>query len=208
MQSTFEIKGNGLNALMNVLTETPKQLPKELVRLSNNIAKEHKKAIGREVRKFVAIKNKDILKHINQTKKATVGSYDAKLELRGVIRIPLKYFGARQTKKGVSYRIGKQGSRGKISNAFGPNIPRLGGHVWVREGKARLPIRKLYGPSVLASYLKNDLLQWSSDQLSDELGKQAAKRVRSIIVNQIKKQGRAEGISTDLINDRIKQRLG
>ena len=208
MQSTFEIKGNGLNALMNVLTETPKQLPKELARLSNNIAKEHKKSIGREVRKFVAIKNKDILKHINQTKKATVGSYNAKLELRGAIRIPLKYFGARQTKKGVSYRIGKQGSRSKISNAFGPNIPRLGGNVWVREGKSRLPIRKLYGPSVLASYLKNNLLQWSSDQLSDELGKQAAKRVRSIIVNQIKKQGRAEGISTDLINDRIKQRLG
>lgn len=208
MQTTFEVKGNGLDSLMNVLTETPKKLPAELARLSNNIAKAHRKEIARETRKHVAIKNKDALRTIDISKKASPGSYDARLKLNRTARPSLKYFGARQTKKGVSYRISKKSARKTINGAFGPNIPRLGGNVYLRTSKKRLPIRKLHGPSVLGVYLKNDLLPWSKEQLSDELGKQTAKRVRAIIVSQIKKQGRVEGLSTEMINSRIKQRLG
>jgi len=208
MQSTFEIKGNGLNALMNVLTETPKKLPKQLSMVTNAVTKEHKKAIGREVRNHVLIKLKDVLNQIKQTKYSKPGSYDAILEMKGRARIPLKYFGARQTKMGVSYKINKKDGTQKIKSAFGPKIPRLGKHVWLRTTKKRTPIEKVLGPSLLACYLKNDLLTWSEEQLSDELGKQAAKRVRALIVSAIRKQGRAEGISTELINDRIKQRLG
>lgn len=208
MQTTFEVKGNGLDSLMNVLTETPKKLPAELARLSNNIAKEHRKSIAKEVRKHVLIQNKGVLKSINITKEASKGSFDARLKLKRSERPSLKYFGARQTKAGVTYRISKKRSKKTIKGAFGPKIPRLGGNVYSRTSKKRLPIRKLYGPSVLGVYLRNDLLPWSKEQLSDELGKQTAKRVRAIIVSQIKKQGRVEGLSTEMINSRIKQRLG
>lgn len=78
-------------------------------------------------------------------------------------RIPLIAFKARQTKSGVSYRL--PGGAGHNPNAFiatvtGP-LPSgvvSPGHrgVFVRKGKARLPIRQLFGPSlphVFAKYL-------------------------------------------------------
>ena len=207
MQTTFQIKGNGLNALMNVLTETPKKLPKELASIANKVAKGHAKEIGKEIRKEVVMKAKDVIKFIKQEKKATENDISTNLFVRGNERVPLKQFGARQTKKGVSYKISKKHKRKTVPSAFGPNIPRLGSHVYARQTKSRLPIRKLYGPSVLGVYLKNDMLKFSEEQLSDELEKQVTKRVRAIIVNQIKKQGRVEGLSTEAINSRIQARF-
>lgn len=209
---------------MNVLTETPKKLPKELASIANNVAKGHAKEIGKEIRKFVVMKAKDVIKFINQEKKAiaTESQVSTSLFIRGHERVPLKYFGAKQTKKGVTYRVsGKRGSdkkfkdsRGFIQSGFGPKIARLGNHVFVRGGpgvdpkkQPRKPIRKLYGPSVLGVYIVNDLVEFSQEQLSDELGKQVERRVRAIIVNQIRKQGRVEGISTEAINQRIQARF-
>jgi len=85
-------------------------------------------------------------------------------------RIPLILFGARQTKKGVSYRIDKTGSRKSIKSAFIQTMPITGATqqhehrgVFVRKDKAkysegldikgrlrkgRLPIRELFGPSI------------------------------------------------------------
>ena len=207
MKVSFQIKGNGLNALANVLSETPKKLPRELASIANKVAKGHRKEIGKEIRKHVVMKSKAVLKYITQDKIATKEHISTNLFIRGNKRSPLKDFGAKQTKKGVSYRISKKHPRKTVNSAFGPKIPRLGNHVFLRKGKNRLPIRKLYGPSMLAVYLKNDLRVFSVNQLSDEMGKQVNRRVRAIIVNQIKKQGRAEGISTETLNQRIQTRF-
>jgi len=71
-------------------------------------------------------------------------------------RIPLIQFGARWSKKrGVSYQIDKAAGRKRIKSAFIRTMPIRGatqkqGHkgVFMRKGKARLPIRELFGPSI------------------------------------------------------------
>ena len=58
------------------------------------------------------------------------------------VTMSLKEFGPRQTAKGVSAAPWRK--RQVFNHTFtGP-----GGHVFVREGKARLPIRKLWGPAI------------------------------------------------------------
>ena len=70
-------------------------------------------------------------------------------------RIPLIQFGARQTRRGTSYQIDKRAGRKTIKGAFIQTMPITGasqkhGHrgVFKREGKERLPIRELFGPSL------------------------------------------------------------
>lgn len=156
-------------------------------------AKHIRTDMSRLIREHVAIKKSDVDKHI-ELDRATPGKLVAGVILRKTERIPLKYFGARQTKKGVTYKIAKsaeamalmksrgprrgqvttqQGTRGRIPDAFGPNTPRLGGNVFRRAGKARLPLVKLHGPSAwgvfvrlgLRKQLKKDAQAYLNDRL-------------------------------------------
>lgn len=61
-------------------------------------------------------------------------------------RIDLKHFNPMQQKKGVSVTTDKARF---YRRAFGPNVPRLGGNVFVRDQKSRLPIRKIPGVSLV-----------------------------------------------------------
>ena len=63
----------------------------------------------------------------------------------------LKEFGARQTAKGVS--AAPWGKRRVFPHAF--IAPTLGGHVFIREGRSRLPIRKLWGPAIPREMVKD-----------------------------------------------------
>lgn len=62
----------------------------------------------------------------------------------------LKEFGARQTKKGVS--AAPWGRRQVFDHTF--IVRRYGGHVYKREGAARFPIQKLYGPAIPVEMVK------------------------------------------------------
>lgn len=61
-------------------------------------------------------------------------------------RIDLKHFNPTQQKKGVSVTTDKARF---YRRAFGPNVPRLGGNVFVRDQKSRLPIKKIPGVSLV-----------------------------------------------------------
>ena len=64
--------------------------------------------------------------------------------------IPLREYGATQTQRGVTVRVTKGAKRAVVvhqgNRAFA--VQKYGDHVYAREGKARLPIKKLYGPSI------------------------------------------------------------
>lgn len=84
-----------------------------------------------------------------------VGRLVARLVMSGK-RIPLIKFGARQLKKGVSYRIGREGGRGFAPHLFLATVWNktksgdYSGHqgVFGRKGKDRLPIVQRKGPSI------------------------------------------------------------
>lgn len=64
-------------------------------------------------------------------------------------RIPLMRFGAKQTAAGVSYKISRAGGRQRIREAFLATMPASEHRgVFRRAGPSRLPIIKLFGPSI------------------------------------------------------------
>ncbi|MGE8942686.1 hypothetical protein ACO2I3_12295 [Leptospira interrogans] len=84
----------------------------------------------------------------------TTRASNAALEYRITARggpIPLKYFGANQTKKGVSAR--PWGNRKLYRTAF--IVDSMGGHAFWRQGKERLPIERIAGPNVPKEMVKD-----------------------------------------------------
>lgn len=89
--------------------------------------------------------------HAMKLERATRSKLRAALQVRGA-RIPLIDFKARQTRKGVSYRLPT--GRGSLPGGF---IARMrSGHVGVfkRVGKSRLPIGEKFGPSLPRVFLQ------------------------------------------------------
>lgn len=199
---TFKVEGSGFDALVNIAEGFGPAIKKEMATAVNKTAKFHVGQIAKEVTKHVALKQKEV-KEVISVKKGSKSRPTAEVNLEKTSRFPLKRFGARQTKSGVTYRIEKGGKRKKIHNAFGPDIPRLGNNVFARKGKERLPIRKLFGVSAAGVYGKQNLKKVSKEQIEERLQYELNRRVRAVKVRLIRKNGRAKGLSTAQINQQI-----
>jgi len=92
--------------------------------------------------------------------------------------VPLREFiGTRETKRGVSVKVLKQGPRAVLRAAFGAD--KFGGHYFGRVGVGskqygsphvgRLPIKKLYGPNVLSQYISDAVQQRGDDTWNQRL---------------------------------------
>ncbi len=151
MEVTFDIKGIGIvEAMFN-----GKEITQAVTRSLNRAANAGKVAGTRKIREEYNIKAKDIKKTI-KIKKASYGTLEAKIAIEGK-PIPLKYFGARQTSKGVTIKIKKKEPRKLIKRAFiGGYVPKRvngrlrmvkvsgwgGGHVYIRKpGERRKPFK-------------------------------------------------------------------
>lgn len=82
--------------------------------------------------------------------------------------IPIRDYAARKTKAGVTVQVGP-GGRKLIRHAGNKGfvVDKVGGHVFAREGSKRLPIKKLYGPSIPSTFLK-DKVVGAMRRVSDE----------------------------------------
>lgn len=116
-----------------------------LARAINKIAVASRQEIQLELRKDMPMKAADLKRRNIQLSKASLDGLTATIKISS-FRIPLKYLGARQKKKGVSYVVRKGGGRETLKHAFISD--KLGGHVYMRITKDRLPIIKPMGPSV------------------------------------------------------------
>jgi hypothetical protein len=202
MKLNLKFAGKGMDVLANIASEFPNQLPKEIRTVNNKVAKNTKTKIGQEIRKHIAINAKGAKEPIH-VKKADQPGQNSQVTVQREARPPLKRFGAKQKKKGVSYRISKKGSRQTIKNAFGPNIPKLNGHVFVRSGKKRLPIRMLYGVSVAAVFQKQGLIGPTKKQIQERMEYEIGRRIRALNVRAIRRNGRKNGLSTEQINKQL-----
>lgn len=103
-------------------------------------------------------------------------------------RLPLGRFSPKQHWKGgksggrvrtrVSYKISKGGARQKIQDAFLVEMASGYQGLFRREGKARLPLYELHGPSVPEVAEKNAAVRRVMDvDAGDELVRQADRRI-------------------------------
>lgn len=174
-----------LAEVTGLLGSAAKQLPLALSNAVNDTAKREVVFLSKRIRETVAIKAKDIKKYLKRTR-ATPGRPVAHVELSESDRLPLKYFSARQTAKGVSYKIQKSGGRELVPGAFGPTMPRLGHHAFKREGKKRFPIIKLHGPSPGAVAVASGIDKEAEFDATVELEKNVNRRIKLIL---LRKQG-------------------
>jgi len=135
----IEVKVNKaqLRAVHQMLRDVPSGLKRTMSRAINRTAISARAAIVNRVYGLVAAKKGAIRKAIT-LKRATFSRWAADLGVYGE-RIPIFAFGARQTKRGVTYKISRGGGRKTISKAFIAKMK--SGHTGVFERKNEQPSR-------------------------------------------------------------------
>ena len=181
----FTVQQRRVNELSKVLKGSDKKVRRQLAIAVNATSRKTQGGIAKEVAKELATAQKNIKKTITIKKKA-----DGKDKVPSAVvsqtqtkRIPLRDFGARQTKKGTSYKVSKSRGRKTINGAFQgpkPGVMKSSwrGRVFKRVGKSRLPIQQLFGASPWGVFVKNDIKKPIVKESKRELIKQIERRIR------------------------------
>ena len=159
----ISVELRGYEQLKAVLS--PDVYKKAATRSINRAAKSAFNAGSKEIRKHYALKARDI-KEETKIKKASWTNIEAVVRIVSKDRISLKRFGARQTKKGVSFRIKKGGKRSLIRSAF--IVDSLNSNVFKRKGKNRFPIKAMKADLSAAELFDHDPIRKVVDAAASE----------------------------------------
>lgn len=189
MVMTIQTNDKQLRRLEAIAKSVGSNLKKELAIAINKTAKKCESSIAKSVSKEIVVSQKVVKSQLKMAKAKAVGEQRATVTLQISSRIPLRDFGARQTKAGVSYKISKVSGRGFIPGAFQgpkPGVMKASwrGNVFKRTTKSRLPIVKLMGPSVWGAFVINDHVSSTTEQTKLELQKQIEERIRFLTLKQ------------------------
>jgi DNA-binding MarR family transcriptional regulator len=154
----IDIRGD-LETIKRSLTDLQqKKVPTAASRALNktigNIRTQASKSI-REERALSARVVRDALTVKKTTKTQLVASLTASGR-----PIPLREYQARAGKRGVTVKVspgGRKLVRHAGNKAFA--LAKFGGHIYARTGKERLPIKKLYGPSIPSTFVKDKVTE-------------------------------------------------
>lgn len=198
MTVTVKIDQERLKRLLEILGGSAKEMRKQLRIAVNKTGKSVEGKMVRMVREDINVSMKGARKVITRPKLATDDILSTTIAVSKDKRIPLKEFGAKQAKPGVSYMIGKKGGRKMKPGAF--IVKSLDGQVFMRQGEKqkvtkgtnkgqmRQRIYKQFGTSIYGFFLKRiPTIQTLADS---ELETQVVERVRVLTV---KVQGKLRG---------------
>lgn len=180
--SYIEIDQASIQRVLRELAGDKKAIGNVTRRAGDRAGASTKTEVSRLIRDEIDIKASDLNKANRRSGqkvlfktrvKEDAGTISTKVVLTETGRTPLKYYKAKQSSKGVTYRISKRQGRKLLAGAFIPGyhwlkgqglgakgvgaLP-LGGHVFIRTSKSRLPIQKLYGVSPWGAFVKNNLV--------------------------------------------------
>ena len=182
----LSVTARGEKRLAKLLQGNSKRLRREMAIAVNATSKKTVALWAEKSSKELATAQKNIKGTIRVRKKASAGeskSPTAVVTQKKTGRIPLRDFGARQTKKGVSYRISPgKGKKPVIAGAFQgpkPGVMKASwrGRVFKRVGKERLPIVQLMGPSPWGVFIKKKMTPAQMKEIETELAKQIERRI-------------------------------
>jgi hypothetical protein len=182
-----KIPGDMLKKLEKATKDAGRKLPSEMATVLNAVAKKTKTEMSKQVRQELAAPAKAVNETLSQSRKASQGQLGATVTLSKTKRIPLRDFGARQTKLGVSYKTSKTEGRRFVASAFQGPKPGLmkaswRGRVFKRVDKSRLPIVQLFGPSPWGVFVKRKMTRKTIADTEKELTKQMDKRIKFLIL--------------------------
>ena len=156
------------------------------VRAVNRTGDMAKTQVVRALTRQTGLKRPTIVKTIGNPKKANFGDLSYEMRAKGG-DVSLKYFAAREIRRGTS--AAPFGKRQVFAGAFmrGGVFPkrvvakRLNGHVFEREGKARLPISKLKSGVVIpAEMVKGETAQAFGRSVSANLPRRIEHELRRL----------------------------
>jgi len=137
-----------LKKIQRELRAFPKALPKVMSRGLNRTATSARTEISRSLAGRIGLRIKDVRDKLS-LQRATYSNWRSAVGVSGK-KFGLIKFGARQTKKGVTYRLKQK--RVLIRHAFIASMKTGHRGVFLRKGAARLPIQELRGPSLAQVY--------------------------------------------------------
>jgi hypothetical protein len=175
------IDTRGFQKLVSVLERAGHNIKPALRRAINHTGDKARTQIGRVLVKQTGLKYGKVRQALH-----TAPASNAMLVYRIIAHgsyMSLKEFGPRQTKRGVS--AAPWGKRHLFPHAF--IAPSLGGHVFVRKGKERFPIHKLFGPAIPAEMVKAESKAAFERTVATELPARLVIEVNAILA------GRAPG---------------
>ena len=153
----IKIDNKKLKRMEKMLKGVPGGMGKAVSRAINKSAMSARTQIARQVAAEIKVKVGSARKAV-ELKRATTKRWRADLGVDKK-RIPLIDFAARQTKKGTTYQIDKEGGREKISDAFIRSVGsghegvfRRAGSITGDNSQGRLPIIQLQGPSIAVAF--------------------------------------------------------
>ncbi len=184
--NNFQFKPAKDMSVEELKKELELMLPSAIIRAQvnaiNRTTRGMRSLVSRHVRETLAIKARGI-KATMDIKKAPRGKPNAKGELTVKHQgIPLKYFSHTIDKKaggGIRYRVRKKGKRKLRKGGF--KVAQLNSHLFVRKTKSRLPIAKLWGPSIVSE------LESSADQVEPQFLELLNKNLESRIRFEVEK---------------------
>jgi len=177
----IEIDKGQVKRLVEATHKAGKGFKKEIAAAINQVSKKTRLDMGRGVREVVNLKKAESEKPISIRLAATPDNLQANVSLKKTPRLGLRHFGAKQNKKGVTYKIGKK-SRSLAVGAFQGSRPGVmktswRGNAFRRVGKGRLPIIQIKGVSAYGAYVKNNLAGPQAVAVTEELTKQIERRI-------------------------------
>ena len=179
----IKIDAKQLKALRESVGKAKSKFGRELAASVNAVGKKTKLDIGRNVRETIAIKKDESEKPLRISAKATAENPQVTVSLGKTKRLGLRHFGARQDKRGVSYKISKKGGRQRVNGAFqGPKPGAIKmswkGNAFKRVGKERLPIVHLRAVSAFGAFAKNNFEKPMVKNIREQLAKQMDRRIK------------------------------
>lgn len=165
--------------------KAPAQLKRNIAVAVNAAAKKGQSHAAKSIGGELATTQKVIKGSLKLGDKATKDNPGSSVTVKATRRIPLRDFGARQNKIGVSYRVSKRQGRRVVAGAFqGPKPGAMKaswrGRVFKRDGKSRLPIAQLFGASPWGVFAGQKMKGPTEKVIRAELLKQLDRRIRFI----------------------------
>lgn len=175
-------------AVDRILSELPDKYARPaLSRALNKTAANVRTAASRAIREKRGLSTKAVNDALT-VRRSTPRTLLAQLRVTGK-PIPLKEYKARAGKRGVTVAVTKGARKRVVVGGIKAFISeQIGGHVFVRTGKPRLPIKKLFGPSIPSTFLNAEVRKAWEATAQDSLLKRTAEEVRYELMKIEKKR--------------------